>query len=167
MLKKIQSYGWKKILLILLAVWIIYKFLLPAILAPFNSLLALIGYQVTDGKIKKILAGDTSGGAGGTVNPANRPQVCLDVANKIQFAIWDWRKPFIWWVHNITENEAEVVKQLNRLHSASEAVLVSQNYRNITRALEHESSLKTDCINLIFPDINTAEIKPVVYNNIQ
>lgn len=164
MWKKFLSLPWiAKLVIVLVAIS-----LFNAFLKPIKNLFALLGFRIFENNQNTEIGNDNSGLPGGGVNSANRTQVCLDVANRIQVEIHDYKKRFLWWVPTaLFEDEKEIIKQLNRLQNATEARLVSLNYKNICNEMTYTKSLKQDILSYVLDNSdNNGKIKSIVINNL-
>lgn len=138
-----KNFNWKKILIWILGIWIGLK-LLGKVFKPIGHMFDALGKSLTDKLFNKENAADNSGNGAGGVNESDRAQVVNEVADKLQYAIHAYTKVGWWWVSRFEEDEDEVIKQLNRLKTASESRQVSVRYGEVTAALKGKQSLRSD-----------------------
>lgn len=131
-------------------------------------MLSNVGYQNAEKDLNAVINKDTSTNSAGGVSGTNRAQVCKDVAEKIQVAIFDFTPspfPFVKWNYKWTEDEEEVINQLNRLNSATEARIASTNYQAVIKGFDRDSTLKKD-VQQFVTAADRKKIKDVVLINL-
>lgn len=142
MFKKIWDWCKANPLFAILIVYFVYR-LLKGFASSLSAFFSGLGWKSLSDAINSGSSQDNSGLPNGNVNPNNRAAVILDVANKCQVAIWDFKKAplgiFWQWEHRWDEDEQLMIDSLNRLNNAYEATVCSAKYKEILSAYGQSS----------------------------